>query len=401
MRGIIMSKRLIVGAAVLAAGLASSSAWSGETGKTEAEVMKNLSLAQKWLSGELESYGNAPVSYDGPAFTMTTSHHIPKVSGLAKVHLKAFRVLEKMSNGKIKVKDTWSKTIHGARDGRKAVRTGLSDYAPCFPAYNARDYDLLHGLGLPFLFNNAHEATAVSEELYAKYLKKKFERFKGVKLARASQTAAYHLYTKKPVRTLEGVKGLKVRAGGGPHAKIIAALGAVPVSMPAADAYTAMQRGTLDAYHINDAVAPIFKVQEVTDYRTVNGFNFFPVFYCTSAAFYEKLPRDLQVVFNNWSRQFAQIEAQGFYEINGAKAIKKMTSSGALKLIDVPASEMKQWQAAVAPVTESWIAEMEKKGLPGKQFIADIRKLSKKYAGMSPNAILQATIDTPLQGILD
>lgn len=396
-----MSRKIVVGAALFAAGLISSAAQGGEVGKTEAEVMKNLSLAQQWMAGTLKSYGDAKVTYDGPAFTLTTSHHVPKVSGLAKNHLKAYAILEKMSNGKIKVKDTWSKTIHGARDGRKAVRTGLTDYAPCFPAYNARDYQLLHGLGLPFLFNNTHEATAVSEALYVKYLKKNFERFKGVKLARASQTASYHLYTKKPVRTLDEVKGLKVRAGGGPHAKIIAALGAVPVSMPAADAYTAMQRGTLDAYHINDAVAPIFKVHEVTDFRTVNGFNFFPVFYCTSGAFYDKLPRDLKVVYNNWSRQFAQIEAQGFYEIEAAKAIKKMTSSGALKLVDMPDGEMKRWQAAVTPVTESWVAEMEKKGLPGKQFIADVRALSKKYSSMSPNAILQAAIDKPLQGILD
>ncbi|MBL4721615.1 MAG: TRAP transporter substrate-binding protein DctP, partial [Alphaproteobacteria bacterium] len=272
-----MSRHMILSAAVAMGALLGANAQAGEVGTTEAEVMKNLSLAQDWMSGDIKSYGSAKVTYTGPVITMTSSHHVPKVSGLAKVSIKAFRVLEKMSNGKIKVNDTWSKTIHGARDGRKAVRTGVSDYAPCFPAYNARDYDLLHGLGLPFLFNNTHEATAISEELYPKYLKKRFERFKGVKLARASQTAAYHLYTKKPVRTLEEVKGLKVRAGGGPHAKIIAALGAVPVSMPAADAYTAMQRGTLDAYHINDAVAPIFKVHEVTDFRTVNGFNYFPV----------------------------------------------------------------------------------------------------------------------------
>jgi TRAP-type C4-dicarboxylate transport system substrate-binding protein len=396
-----MSRHLFLSAAIVAIGLAGASAHAGEVGKTEAEVMKNLSLAQEWMSGDLKSYGSAKVTYTGPVITMTSSHHVPKVSGLAKVSIKAFRVLEKMSDGKIKVNDTWSKTIHGARDGRKAVRTGLSDYAPCFPAYNARDYDLLHGLGLPFLFNNTHEATAISEALYVKYLKKKFERFKGVKLARASQTASYHLYTKKPVRTLEEVKGLKVRAGGGPHAKIIAALGAVPVSMPAADAYTAMQRGTLDAYHINDAVAPIFKVHEVTDFRTENGFNFFPVFYCTSGSFYNKLPADLKVVYNNWSRQFAQIEAQGFYEIEAAKAIKKMTSSGALKLVDMPAGEMARWRAAVEPVTANWIADMEKKGVPAKAFMADIAKLSKKYHAMSPNEILQAAIDSPLQGILD
>ena len=129
-----MSRKSVLCAAFFAASMTVSVGHAGEIGKTESEVMKNLSLAQDWLSGDIKSYGNAKVTYTGPVITMTTSHHIPKVSSLAKVGLKAFKVLEKMSNGKIKVNDTWSKTIHGAKDGRKAIRTGLTDYAPCFPA---------------------------------------------------------------------------------------------------------------------------------------------------------------------------------------------------------------------------------------------------------------------------
>ena len=78
-----------------------------------------------------------------------------------------------------------------------------------------------------------------------------------------------------------------------------------------------------------------------------------------------------------------------------------MTSSGALKLVDMPAGEMARWRAAVEPVTASWVADMEKKGLPAKAFMADIAALSKKYHAMSPNDIMQAAIDSPLQGILD
>jgi hypothetical protein len=52
-------------------------------------------------------------------------------------------------------------------------------------------------------------------------------------------------------------------------------------------------------------------------------------------------------------------------------------------------------------VTASWVADMEKKGLPAKAFMADIAALSKKYHAMSPNDIMQAAIDSPLQGILD
>src|SRR3546814_14189895 len=92
---------------------------------------------------------------------------------------------------------------------------------------------MVGGLGLPFLFENSHEATAVAEELYAEYLKEEFEKY-GVLIAREAQTSPYHLYTvEKPVHTLEDLHGMKIRDGGGTHAAIVPALGAVHPNMPA------------------------------------------------------------------------------------------------------------------------------------------------------------------------
>ena len=64
-------------------------------------MAKNLSVALKWVTGDLDSYGNAPVSYTGAPITFKTTHHVPKVSGLAKAQLKGYKILEKMSGGKI------------------------------------------------------------------------------------------------------------------------------------------------------------------------------------------------------------------------------------------------------------------------------------------------------------
>ncbi|NQU71474.1 MAG: hypothetical protein HQ514_13050, partial [Rhodospirillales bacterium] len=229
---------------LVAACLAITPAFAGDIGTTKADVNKNLSVVLKWVAGTLDSYGDAKVTYTGKPITFKTTHHVPKVSGLAKSQLKGYAILEKMSGGKIKVNDTWSKTVHGAKGGRKAVRTGLSDHAPCFSLYTAKDYNMVHGLGLPFMFRNAHEAVATAETLYPKYLKKEHERFPGVKIARVAHTSPYHLFTQRPVRNLADIKGMKIRAGGGNHSKIIGALGATQVSMPLASAYTAMQRGT-------------------------------------------------------------------------------------------------------------------------------------------------------------
>ena len=240
---------------------------------------------------------------------------------------------------------------------------------------------------------------ATAESIYPEYLKDEFERFK-VKIMREAHTGPYNLYNNKPVRTLADVQGMKVRAGGGTHAAIIGALGATQVSMPGASAYTAMQRGTIDAIHFNDAAALIFKLNEVSKFRTVNSFNVLTIEYCMSADWFDDLPADLQVVVNNWGRQMAIAEAVGFYDYGGLVNVAKMEEQG-LQSIDMGQAELDKWKAAVADVEATWVADAEKKGVPAKAMMADIRKGAAKYAKMSPNEIMLDAINNPVQGMYD
>ena len=383
---------------LLGTALAFGSASAGEVGETLAEAKKNSQVVLDWLAGTAQSYGKNDVSYDGPVFTLRSSSHVPAVSGLAKLQIDGWNQLEKMSGGKIKVETTWSQTVHSAREGRKAVRTGLSDHAPCFSLYTARDYDMVGGLGLPFLFNNSHEAVATAEHLYPKYLKEEFEKYQ-VLIMREAHTSPYNLYNNKPVRTLDDVQGMKVRAGGGTHSAIVNALGATQVGMPAPDIYPAMQRKTIDGIHFNDAAALTFRLNEVAKYRTLNGFNVLTVEYCLSKDFFDDLPADLQVVVNNWGRQMAIAEAVGFYDYGGVEAVEKMGELTGLETVKL--TDIDRWKEAVAGVEQKWIDDTNAKGLPGGEFIAAVKETAKKYQAMSPNEVMLDAINNPVQGMYD
>ena len=378
--------------------LAAGSAIAGDFGSTIEEAKEKSKVTLDWLEGKGQ-YGKNEVTYDGDPIIFRSTSHIPAVSGLAKLQIKGFDNLERMSNGKIKVETTWSQSVHGVREGRKAVRTGLSDQAPCFSLYTARDYNVVGGLGLPFLFNNSHEAVATAEHLYPKYLKDEFERFQ-VLIMREAHTGPYHLYNNKPVRTLADAQGMKVRAGGGTHAQIIGALGATQVSMPGASAYTAMQRGTIDAIHFNDAAALIFKLHEVSKFRTQNGFNVLTIEYCMSKDWFDDLPADLQRVVSNWGRQMAIAEAVAFYDYGGLVNVAKMEEQG-LESIDMGEAELNKWKEAVSGVEAAWVADAEKKGIPATQMMKDIRANAAKFAGMTPNEVMLDAINNPVQGMYD
>jgi len=400
MRKTLLATTSLVFGAALALSVAGPAS-AGPISDSIEQAGKDSKVVLDWLEGKAASYGKNDVSYDGPVITLTSTSHVPAISSLAKLQIKAWNNLERMSKGKIKVKASWSASVHSVREGRKAARTGLTDQAPCFSLYSSRDYNMVGGLGLPFLFNNSHEAVATAEHLYPKYLKKEFEVYR-VKIMREAHTSPYHLYNNKPVKTLADIKGMKIRAGGGTHSKIIAALGATQVSMPGADAYVAMQRNTLDAIHFNDAAALIFKLHEVAQYRSTNGFNVLTIEYCMGGGWFEALPADLQVVVNNWGRQMAIAEGVGFYDYGGQVAVAKMKESGLkLQTVTLPESELENWRGALSGVEAAWVAETEKKGFPAKAFMTDIKKLAAKYAAMSANDIMLDAINNPVQGMYD
>ena len=74
--------------------------------------------------------------------------------------------------------------------------------------------------------------------------------------------------TDKPLATLEDFEGLLMRAGGGAFTKTIEALGAKVVSMPSAEVYTALERGTIDSTFWSPSSIIGYHGYEVTNYFT-------------------------------------------------------------------------------------------------------------------------------------
>jgi TRAP-type transport system periplasmic protein len=66
-------------------------------------------------------------------------------------------------------------------------------------------------------------------------------------LGRAEFGVWFHVFTNKPAKNLEDLKGQKIRTSA-TYESFVKKLGAVPVSMPGSDIYTALERGTIDGY---------------------------------------------------------------------------------------------------------------------------------------------------------
>ncbi len=112
-------------------------------------------------------------------------------------------------------------------------------------------------------------------------------------------TPEMFLNTTKELRTVDDIKGLKIRTAG-VDATLFAEMGASTVSMPPPDIYEGMQRGVIDAFQLNaPAIDYAVSLYEVVDYTYVS-----PVrqpaeyhHYFVNKGSWAELPDDLKAIF--------------------------------------------------------------------------------------------------------
>ncbi|MDX1711337.1 MAG: TRAP transporter substrate-binding protein DctP [Rhodovibrionaceae bacterium] len=168
---------------------------------------------------------------------------------LMEIGAKAFAErVAAMSNGRIEIEVFPSGTLGPGLKVSETVKNGVADMGHTWVGYDwgidptavlfggyAGSFDterMLHWL-----------YRAGGKELHAQWREEKFDL---VSMPLFIRTSEVFLHSRKPVRTLEDLKGLKLRTAGAWLA-ISESMGAAPVTMPGGDVYPALERGTIDA----------------------------------------------------------------------------------------------------------------------------------------------------------
>ncbi len=392
-----MKIRGFAAAVGLAALMAAPEARAQTDEATLDEVRQSVQAAMDWRDLKLGDYGAPKITYDGDPITINFSSHLPEQSAQAKFLKQSFDVLDKMSEGKLKVSARWSGTVHSVSEGFEANRSGITDMSACFTFLNISNFPLTKALSLPGLFPNAGTLSIVAEKLAGKYFEPEFKR-QGVYLEGITGSARFNLFSNKPIETLADLQGMKVRSGTGVPEEVFKALGATPVNVSSADFFSALQRGLLDAVFTSDAAAKAFRINEAAKHHTDTPINHTPLEFCMNPRTYEALPPDLQEVFYRWSRQKSQAESQISFTLASAEARKQFQDEG-MEYHSIDPAEFKRWQDKYAPVIDAYIKDGEEKGLPTRALVDDIRKLVDTYGKMSRAELMQATIDDPAEGV--
>jgi TRAP-type C4-dicarboxylate transport system substrate-binding protein len=282
------------------------------------------------------------------------------------------RQVEAATNGRVKINIYPSQTLSKGKDNWNAVKNGIADIGWCFHGYWPGMTSLADVISLPALpFASAEKGSEVLWKLYEKFpsIQRQFQDNHVLLLYTSNPYIL--ITTKKQVKTLEDLKGLKIRMTGGPPTEQMKALGGVPMMIPMPGNYIALQKGVTDGMGAPWEAILGFRLYEVVKYYTEVPF---PAVYF-SIAFnknkWNSLPRDIQDAIMGvsglkgskfWGRNFFDTAKEGLFQKTGVE----------INFYSLTPGERAEWlKIGGKPIWNQWVKSMKSKGHPEAQDILD------------------------------
>jgi len=239
------------------------------------------------------------------------------------------------------------------------VTTGIADMGLSHIQYTRGRFRVMEVFDLPLGFPSGWTATGVATDFFNRYKPKEWD---DVHVLYVTTTGPIILQTiSKPVKTLEDIKGLKIRAVG-QMSDIIKALGGLPIPLQMPDVYDALRRGVIEGVTVDLSTLKYWKFAEVTKYVTADwqlgtGITFYWVM---NKSKWNALPPDLQKVFSEVASEAREKQAVLWdqMDIEGMDLFK---SKGG-QVITLSDAEAAKWIKAVEPVIADYKKSMVAKG---------------------------------------
>ncbi len=350
-------------------------------------------LGEDWLAGKVTT-GNPAVTYTGAPIEFKYSHPSPPASVLVPPLQANLKRIAAASNGKLVIKEYGSGSLFGAKDGFKGVRTGVGEWGVCYPTYEGRSMPLSRVWEQPFVTpSNPMVATRIAQELASKYFVPEFRK-QGVAWGMHVAFQPADILSKKPIRRIEDLQGLKVGAQG-MSPDVAKALGVALVNLPYPELYTALQQGVIDAVFWVDAGFVPFKLHEVAKFHTALGLTGGGAWTCYNPEAVGKLPADLRQLYLRGLEPFAMVSTK-ISGVDFSVKAKEAYKAAGVEMITLAPAEMQRFKDKLQPVVDAWAEDLEKDKMPAKALLKDIQALTAKYQGLSPEELMKLSIENPV-----
>ena len=305
-----------------------------------------------FASGALGASGFPALAQAKMVLKATDVHPLgyPTVEAVVRMGKK----LEEATQGRLSIQMYPSMQLGGEKEmieqaqvGALAIaRISVGPMGPIVPELNV--------FNLPFMFrDSSHMEKVIDGDIGRELLKKLSEHptagLVGLCWMNAGSRNVYN--SKRPIKQVEDLKGLKIRMMGNPvFVDTMNALGGNGVAMGFDQLINAMQTGVVDGAENNEPSYATGQHYRYAKYYSNTGHLIIPEILVFSKRTFQSLPKDDQALILKLAGEAQQEQRTLWYEME-KKSIEDMKKAG-VEIVDV--ADRKPFQAAVKPVWDKY-----------------------------------------------
>lgn len=303
-----------------------------------------------------------------------------------EVTLKLHQFLPAQANVPKLILDVWADKIEMASDGRIKIDRypsmqlggappelldqaidGVADVIWTVVGYTPGRFPRTEVFELPFMVSDARAASCAYWTMFEEHMED--TEFAGIKILGTWVHGPGMFHTADPVETPADLVGMKIRGGSRLVNELLTVAGATPVGMSVPAVPESLSKGVIDGATIPWEVTSSLKVPELvenhTEFEGPALYNLTFVLAMNDDVFNGLAP-DLQDIVNANSGLNFSIFAGGVQEDADGPAREIAVEMGN-NIITV--TDTSEWTQVVNPVYDTWVAEMNDKGLDGQALI--------------------------------
>ena len=261
-------------------------------------------------------------------FNLKLGHAVNTTDGQHAAAVKMADLVKQRTNGDVEIAiypanqlGNDAAMINGARGGTiDIVSSGASNYNGIVANTAAME--------LPFVFRSASHAYSVLDGAVGTGVLNELapHGLKGL----AYWENGWRAFTnnKRPVKTPDDLKGLKIRSTPNPyHIQAFKLLGMNPSPMAIAELYTALETGAFDAQEHPINVTWSAKFYEVQKHLTISNHVYSPLILAMNKGKFDSLPADYQKIVVDAAREAAKFQRE-LNAGNAGKVVAELKKSG-------------------------------------------------------------------------
>ena len=186
------------------------------------------------------------------------------------------------------------------------------------------------------------------------------------------------VHTKKPIKTLADMEGLKLSVQSQLLSQTIHRLGSAPITLAVTDLYESLNRGVIDGAAIGWPATRSYRLAEVTNYHLEAPLGAEVTFVMMNKKTYDKLDAKDRAIIDNasggpWATAIGKI-----LDGDDKAEAERVGKAPGETVTQLPAAEQAKWKAQVQQVVDEWTKRTPNGAAVLAAYREEIAKLTKK-----------------------